>query len=504
MALPLHVARLAIAHSDDPQLVAEMVDLASYAADPVANFDPAVLPAPRVALPSAWVWAKQRGPLPLAQWAVDHCGDPGTLEAIYDTCVPMPPARLCGLARSRHLSAALRARIARDHGTDPAVQKALWESMDGDQLVDAIEHVPPLAPALLRELVLHRGACGLSEDQRVRVAQACRRQGHTHLSVAVARWTTDGPARRRIVVDLLEGYDWPDPAVLPREWPASRGGGRPPAPGDQPHGPRYPPAALAREILAAHLPVTDDEFTFLLARMARFPFASYLELATTRSQLALVLAHPNPDQVREVVAPRTLDLLTGPEDPLLALVVARSTTDDLGRFVAGSWVRRSAPSGAVLDPPQPLVPPAALLSVLVADTTRADSTSERPVLSESQLAQAAMTAVGHGQLPVEYRQRLVDTVPGLAAQVIDRADLAPIDSPLRAAAQWVWVRLAAATPRMDLALDQLATHPRAPLEVLCTAVANLDRLATPTAATVPTHPAARLAALLTGRRGEHR
>ena len=485
MDIPNEFARFVLTESDDPAQVADMATLlVSRFTSGTATLDAT----PRVSPPTAWVRAKQKGPVALAAWAAEHCDDADTLRGLYAT--PKLRVRVReALERSTHLPPDLRRTILAERLDEGRDEHDLLAASSSQVLLDeclASDSRTVGLPAQGQTL-LFRASNDRGDHPAMTAAQVltlCRyllSRGHTSelITLLGSERPVVGDATRAILDLVFTSFDWGFLDSPNLDGSAARARGLLPAAPESASRPPVPPG-LADGLVARDLQLTDREFAAVTASRlaANRGAAGVLGSVSSREQLAIALDLMTPDvEPAGCDVHRVCYVLDGAHDPLLPRVLDHLNWWFLSDFVQGSWLATPA------EEPKPDKAQVRLLATM-AHLDQIFTTHPAAEENRSRLLYSAAYALRQPHLPEDYRRLLVDAVPGLAIEALDRPDVR----------RWVWERLHATTRHLDRALDQWAHRPELPLRDLCTVLENLERISpkarpTPTPTTGPTRAA---------------
>ena len=429
------VAYLALAESDVPAVVAEMADrIASEFRGPLDAFTASARTGP----PPEWVLSRRHSTnQQLAAWAVAECRDVAVQRAIYAD--PATPAYLHrALASSPHLPPPFRAEIraAAVARSDDALVALLDLSTPFDEQYRALFARDGRLGAMDYTAMLRIAADpACTPEQFLALGRALVAEGE--LLRALGLFDTTTPASTATLAEFLSD-------LLPVLEAIDRSA----------HHLRFFVANWCGKCLISRSARLPDHLFLPLVALALRDASGWNEAqrwATTRAHLMLLLTTciaqgGTITRVRE----SALEMIRGPRDPLVGLLVATASNAGIADYLQGEWTTCRSRSGWILPDAEQL---AALLTL-------------RPTRTYPlRVRAAAVLATQNHRLPEAYRQLLVTRVPGLAALVLQHPEERRL----------VWDRLSAATTNMTLALDQLSSCPHASLDEICQVVARLDR-----------------------------
>ena len=497
MNLSVETALFALAYTEDPEVAAQMADLAGSA---VLTTDAH----PRVSFPQHWVLRMQRKDAKWAAYAVRYCTDPETLALVAGRARRVTVG--VALARNPYLTNAsaevLAARLPEDayqRGNNQVYQalrrrtlrpgppldetlaaftararadESLWATNNRRRILELLA-LETTTPAEVDQVIGMSTACGyawLVADALVAVHQEIREIDRETRGVrkttlsATALVERIPPAKRVEVLHKFLG------ATMPRlrlEKPIgidlTRRLCEELADDDMPaatYSWRRPIRVFDDESIEflSHIPgwapiirmhsMSDEQFDRVVAALPegdRFRLFEYG--ATTRGRLETLITrapeHQEPTNSFDLDS--ALQQLTGPTDPLVARLMAALPVRMRIRYLGGSYSVR----GAIILPPLDAVPD------LVAQC-RDQIVDGTPVRCFSYVL------VDHP----DYTALLADLVPGFA-----RSNLR-----VESLARHVFAKLAATGAPLDLALSQLESCTTVGLNDLCTALTNMAKL----------------------------
>jgi hypothetical protein len=502
MTINRRVLEMALRHTDDPELAARYAEQLN---------DPTVPPS--VAFPAAWVLTHQKGSPEFAAYAVTHCDDPATLDAIARRARRV--SVLCALARNLHTPddaieaitsyaeakelstveraldkraeilgrpALLQARFTRVMssrafgllGEDAllelaaGLQETTGSTAQGRRLGEAIlasGNTWLASRLLVKELFpdpdeehTWASVTGLSGTQAVELLHVTKRARPFEEMIKAIQSTYHAPtpASPEIVASMLRYANVPDVYDVRRHWPS-------------PSEAWMSPAGVALVVdnpawykcLPGHA-LTPEQYDRVLAgwtdaglnAVLHLAFHHELGTAESRRRVEVIV-----DKHRAANARFTdlgsdiqdlLELCNGHDDPFLNKILSVIDVEALAGFISGNWDIKY----------KELVPTIEQVRPLLANLGELGTWEVRELVDEC----------NKERLDWEYRRFLIEEMPGLAHFGVTMGLWSQENG------RYIYQRLTSTTSNPDQALDAFTLNEKASLQRICAAQATLERL----------------------------